>query len=426
MHRQLNYSYPNFEMSSKTSKSQLTLEQRYALINDSDSGMSQRKLSEKYNISLGAVNKNLKRKRDITDAHDLNVNPKSKQMTRNSKFEEINEKTLAWFQAARARNIPISGSVIQTKALEVAKFLQNAEFKGSNGWLESFTNRYQISFRFLSGESAGVDMCAVASWQQALNDIVKEYNLDDIYNCDETGILFRSMPTKSYVEKNDTAHGIKGSKERITVLLCCNMSGTDKCKPMVIGKSLRPRCFKNIDPKSLPVDYQANKKAWMNSVLFTQWLNDFDKKMHLQNRQVLLFLDNATSHPHVKLTNVKLKFFPPNCTSHLQPLDQGIICNLKVHYRKKLLQRVLTNIDSGATATELVKVVNIMDAIHWIHQAWGLVTSETIMKCFIKSGFPSLNFSADDLLDVQEVDTELQELINLANIEMEIYTDTTD
>ena len=56
----------------------------------------------------------------------------------------------------------------------------------------------------------------------------------------------------------------------------------------------------------------------------------------------------------------------------------------------------------------------------------GIITSETIMKCFIKSGFPSLNFSADDLLDVQEVDTELQELINLANTEIEIYTDTTD
>ena len=84
----------------------------------------------------------------------MNVNPKSKQMIRNRKFEEIFEKTLAWFQAARARNIPISGPVIQTKALEVAKFLENAEFKLSNGWLESFTNRYQISFRLLFGESA--------------------------------------------------------------------------------------------------------------------------------------------------------------------------------------------------------------------------------------------------------------------------------
>ena len=317
------------------------------MIKDSDNGLSQRKLAEKYKISVGAVNKNLKRKRDITDVHDLNLNPETKQMRPNCKFEDINEKIFAWFQGARARNIPISGPVIQAKALEIAKSLGNAEFKGSNGWLETFTHRYQISFRLLSGESAGVDMDAVDSWRRALDDIVQDYNLDDIYNCDETGLLFRTMPTKSYVEKSDNAHGTKGSKERLTVLLCCNMSGTDKCKPLVIGKSLRPRCFKHIDSKSLPVDYQANKKAWMNSILFTQWVKDFDRKMRLRKRQVLVFLDNATSHPDVRLTNTKLKLFPPNCTSKLQPLDQGIICNLKVHYRKKLLQRVLANIDEG-------------------------------------------------------------------------------
>ena len=254
-------------------------------------------------------------------------------------------------------------------------------------------------------------MDAVDSWRRALDDIVQDYNLDDIYNCDETGLLFRTMPTKSYVEKSDNAHGTKGSKERLTVLLCCNKSGTDKCKPLVIGKSLRP-----IDSKSLPVDYQANKKAWMNSILFTKWVKDFDRKMRLQKRQVLVFLDNATSHPDVRLTNTKLKFFPPNCTSKLQPLDQGIICNLKVHYRNKLLQRVLANIDEVATAAELVKAVNVLDAIHWIKQAWGLVTSDTITKCFIKSGFPAFGgFLADDLLDVQEVDTEMQDLVCQAN-----------
>ena len=150
------------KMSSKC-KSQLTLEQRYALIKDSDHGLSQRKLAEKYKISVGAVNKNLKRKRDITDAHDLNLNPKTKQIRSNCKFEDINEKIFAWFQGTRARNIPISGPVILAMALEIAKSLGNAEFKGSNGWLETFTLRYQISFRLLSGESAGVDMDAVDS-----------------------------------------------------------------------------------------------------------------------------------------------------------------------------------------------------------------------------------------------------------------------
>ena len=32
---------------------------------------------------------------------------------------------------------------------------------------------------------------------------MQDCNLDDIYSCDETGLLFRTMPTKSYVEKSD-------------------------------------------------------------------------------------------------------------------------------------------------------------------------------------------------------------------------------
>ena len=60
--------------------------------------------------------------------------------------------------------------------------------------------------------------------------------------------------------------------ERITVLCCLNLTGTDKCKLLVIGKSLRPRSFKNVNVDNLPVTYRANKKAWMTSQIFTEWL----------------------------------------------------------------------------------------------------------------------------------------------------------
>jgi hypothetical protein len=38
------------------------------------------------------------------------------------------------------------------------------------------------------------------------------------------------------------------------------MSGTEKLPLLVIGKSAKPRCFKNA---KIPIDYKANKKAWM-------------------------------------------------------------------------------------------------------------------------------------------------------------------
>jgi hypothetical protein len=48
-----------------------------------------------------------------------------------------------------------------------------------------------------------------------------------------------------------------------TFALIANMDGTEKLKPLVIGKFRNPRSFKNV--KSLPVNYEANKKTWMTS-----------------------------------------------------------------------------------------------------------------------------------------------------------------
>lgn len=52
----------------------------------------------------------------------------------------------------------------------------------------------------------------------------------------------------------------KKSKERITVLVGANMTGTEKLPLLVIGKSANPRCFKN---KNIPMKYEHNQKSWM-------------------------------------------------------------------------------------------------------------------------------------------------------------------
>jgi hypothetical protein len=51
--------------------------------------------------------------------------------------------------------------------------------------------------------------------------------------------------------------------KRLTVLLCVNSDGSDKQVPIVIGKSSKPRCFK--DFKKLPIINHANSKAWMTN-----------------------------------------------------------------------------------------------------------------------------------------------------------------
>lgn len=62
--------------------------------------------------------------------------------------------------------------------------------------------------------------------------------------------------------------------------------------------------------------------------IMTDWLIKFDKQMIKSQRKVLLSVDNAAPHPHLKLQNVEQVFFP-KMTSHCQPFDQGIIQKFK-------------------------------------------------------------------------------------------------
>ena len=58
----------------------------------------------------------------------------------------------------------------------------------------------------------------------------------------------------------------------------------------------------------------------------------------------------------LELSNMTLVFLPPNVTSVVQPLDQGIITSFKIQYKNKLLQWVLSQYDD-ATLKDSRKVV---------------------------------------------------------------------
>jgi hypothetical protein len=49
----------------------------------------------------------------------------------------------------------------------------------------------------------------------------------------------------------------------------------------------------------------------------------------------------------LELSNMTLVFLPPNVTSVVQPLDQGIIASFKIQYKKKLLCWVLSQYDDA-------------------------------------------------------------------------------
>ena len=65
----------------------------------------------------------------------------------------------------------------------------------------------------------------------------------------------------------------------------------------------------------------------MTSVLFEEWLRNFDGVMQEQNHAILLVIDNCLAHPNVSdLKNVTLVFSTSeHYCARIQPLDTGII-----------------------------------------------------------------------------------------------------
>ena len=79
---------------------------------------------------------------------------------------------------------------------------------------------------------------------------------------------------------------------------------------------------------------------------------------------------------------------------------------------------MVSRIDEGKSASEIMQDVNIVKAIHWLHLHWRDVSTETISNCYQKCGFGQefVNSSTND----NEIDEEFESLLTLLREDGEI------
>jgi len=145
----------------------------------------------------------------------------------------------------------------------------------------------------------------------------------------------------------------------------------------------------------------------MTSATLEGLLVQLDRQTGAKNRKILLFIDQCAAHPRdtTTLKNITILFFPPKCTSHLQPLDMGIIHALKCQYRKQLIWKTVAMIDGESLGDASKMKIKLLTALQYIAEAWRQITPTTIQNCFIKCGFSSDGEYIDvsnDVLNEQE------------------------
>lgn len=158
---------------------------------------------------------------------------------------------------------------------------------------------------------------------------------------------------------------------------------------LVIGKYKNPRCFKGVE--KLPVNYAANRNAWMTSALFEDYLKAWNKRL---KRPILLLVDNATPQKiQIYLKNIEIAFLPANRTCIIQPCGQGIIKSTKSCYRREMRDGIIDELGKKlcdeARANDLATKTSLLDAPNLLVNAYNSVSEATIRNCFRKGGFMS-------------------------------------
>ena len=368
----------------------------------------------------------------------------TKIMTKKPKYPAVDEAVYQWVCSVRklngnSRPLPVSRALIKARALHEAKSLNIPNFKASDGWFWRWRWRFNVgnSVR-LCGEAGDVNLEEATKEIDKLKQsiLAEGYEMCNIFNMDETGLFYRAIPSRTYLldgESKKNARGTKQmkAKDRLTVILCVNATGTCKISPTVIGTAKRPRCFVR-NPPELP--YFNQTSAWNDKETFQKWWHQIFLKevREWTTSPVALLMDGFSGHDREcsdPLGQVKLFCFPPNITSVFQPLDQGIIAAVKTRYKSRLLENLVSAADSyqqlqilaeqlpaGCAGLQYANSPHVSDAMALIKHSWDNLQPATIAACWrhancLPSFFTATNGNGDEdhnSMDKLEEETLLQ------------------
>lgn len=100
-------------------------------------------------------------------------------------------------------------------------------------------------FKKFRGESCAVNQAVIADYRtEKLQLLVKDYSPDDIFNYGDASPSYKLILDCTPTLTGDACSDGRNRKIKITVVVCRNISGTEKLPLLVIGKSKNLRCFK--------------------------------------------------------------------------------------------------------------------------------------------------------------------------------------
>ncbi len=311
--------------------------------------------------------------------------------------------------------------------------LQNIEkFKASETWARKWARDHQV---MSTKPETGTQIEVAQTKLIALQKIVAECHPDRVYTMTPTALFYRVLPHRTYVSKLASqkrvraCKGIK-SKDRLTLYLCTNESGTDKLPITCIGKYEHPACFQVAAQKKLA--YLCQKQALSDAGTYQRWwrtvfLPHVRSQMEESEKCLLLVEDMGPCKAELlkdPTGQVRVEALPPSQSStftytaqnkevgpalsssqanqiptlpQCQALEYGILETIKRRYRYRLLQEVMDAFDERALRRRVADNANfpmgsrglregnlasVADGMRLLESIWHEVATTTIAKAW--------------------------------------------
>jgi len=147
---------------------------------------TQEQLAIRYGIKQNTVS-DILRNKDKWLLIDMNSEEGKKQRERPVQFPQVEEAMVLWVTNALAVELTINTDILREKAEFFARRFEINNFSASNGWISNFKKRNNIREYTKWGEAASAPLENLDEERQKLREIIKDYDLNDVFNCDETG-----------------------------------------------------------------------------------------------------------------------------------------------------------------------------------------------------------------------------------------------
>ncbi|GBL91626.1 Jerky -like [Araneus ventricosus] len=164
------------------------------------------------------------------------------------------------------------------------------------------------------------------------------------------------------------------------------------------GKSAKPRAF---------------FKDWFFHHFVPEVKESFKGLGLPEDTKAILLLDNCKAHPPVdESRNIVATLLPPNVTSLIHPMDQGVIQDFKCFYRRSFIQGLL---NADCDVTDFQKKFTVKDAVYAIALSWNQVKNTTLQKCWRKL-WPAANPASDLTLQTDEEENHQDALTKVLDV----------